>query len=144
MHRSAPPSRRLPYLLLLIGLAACAHTQVEAPEEDPEADVEAEDIAQAPQQPIEKYLEGRVSGVRVVRVGGGIAVLIRGGSSIHGPNAPLYVLNGLPILPGPNGVLTGINPYDIQSIEVLKDAEATAFYGIRGANGVVVITTKQH
>ena len=73
---------------------------------------------------------------------GGIAVRIRGVSSFYGNNEPLYVLDGMPIQPGPNGSLTGINPYDIESIKVLKDPADTAIYGIRGANGVIVIKTK--
>ena len=94
-------------------------------------------------QPLEKVLQGRVAGVSVVRTPDGIAVRIRGGSSVYGNNEPLYVLDGMPIQPGPNGALTGINPYDIESIKVLKDAADTAMYGIRGANGVILIKTKR-
>ncbi len=74
---------------------------------------------------------------------GSIAIRIRGVTSIHGGNEPLYVIDGLPIQPGPGGSLAGINPYDIESIEVLKDPASTTMYGVRGANGVIVITTKQ-
>ena len=59
-----------------------------------------------------------------------------------GSNEPLYIVDGTPVLPGPNGGLIGINPRDIASIEVLKDAGSTAFYGLRGSNGVIVIKTK--
>ena len=57
--------------------------------------------------------------------------------------SPLYVVDGTPIEPGPGGYVTGINPEDIQSIRVLKYAHETAAYGVRGANGVVLITTRR-
>jgi TonB-dependent SusC/RagA subfamily outer membrane receptor len=55
----------------------------------------------------------------------------------------LYVVDGVPIQPGPGGSLVGIDPYDIESIEVLKDPADTALYGMRGANGVIVVKTKR-
>src|SRR6266480_1019467 len=75
--------------------------------------------------------------------GGGIAVQIRGPTSLSLSNAPLYVVDGVPIKPGPNGTLSWINPNDIASIEVVKDPAGTAMYGVRGANGVIIITTKR-
>ena len=91
----------------------------------------------------EELLAGRFAGVRVMRLSdGNIAVRIRGGTSVVGSNEPLYVLDGMPIEPGPAGSLAGINPNDIVKIEVLKDIGATALYGVRGANGVVLITTR--
>ena len=106
--------------------------------------VSSDDVKEQPVRSVEEMLSGRVSGVRVTQApGGGIAVRIRGASSIYGSNEPLYVLDGFPITAGPGGALTGINPYDIESIDVLKDAASTAIYGSRGANGVVVITTKR-
>ena len=108
------------------------------------ASVGAKDIANEPGQPIEKVLEGRVAGVTVHRTSdGGIAVRIRGMTSLHGNNEPLYVLDGMPIQPGPGGSLSGVNPHDIESIKVLKDAAETALYGARGANGVIIIKTKK-
>ena len=93
--------------------------------------------------PIESALAAHVSGVTVTRTpDGGISVRIRGQSSFYGNTEPLFVIDGLPIQPGPGGNLVGINPYDIASIEVLKDAASTAFYGVRGANGVILIKTK--
>lgn len=68
---------------------------------------------------------------------------IRGAVSIHGSTAPLYILDGMPIEPGPAGTLSGVNPTDIESIKVLKDAAETAMYGSRGGNGVIIITTKR-
>ena len=91
----------------------------------------------------EELLEGRFAGVRVLRVPGGIAVQIRGASSIMGSNEPLYVVDGQEMDAGPGGALMGINPADVTSIEVLKDIGSTSAYGVRGANGVVVITTRR-
>lgn len=93
--------------------------------------------------PIERALAAHVAGVTVTRTAdGGISVRIRGQSSFYGNTEPLFVIDGLPIQPGPGGSLVGINPHDIASIEVLKDAASMAFYGVRGANGVILIKTK--
>jgi TonB-dependent SusC/RagA subfamily outer membrane receptor len=90
-------------------------------------------------------LRGSVAGVRVSQgPSGGILVRIRGVSSIYGSNDPLYVVDGMPVQAQPGGALPWINPHDVQSITVLKDAGATAIYGSRGANGVIVITTKSN
>src|SRR5690606_12223948 len=110
----------------------------------------------------EQLLAGKVAGVQVVQSsgepGGGISVNVRGMGSINAGNSPLYVVDGFPIdnsstVSGTGANFTGmrsarnplnaINPNDIASIEVLKDASATAIYGARGANGVVLITTKR-
>jgi TonB-dependent SusC/RagA subfamily outer membrane receptor len=88
-----------------------------------------------------ELLEGRVAGVRVIRRNGHIAVRIRGPNTISGSRDPLFIVDSAPVRPGPGGFI-GVNPRDVASIEVLKDAASTAVYGIRGANGVVVITTK--
>jgi len=110
----------------------------------PSAIVTSEDIARAPGQSVEQVLMGRFPGVEVTRASdGGFAVRIRGGSSIRSGNTPLYVLDGVAIDPGPNGYLTGVNPNDIASIEVLKEPAETALYGLRGANGVIVVKTKR-
>ncbi len=104
----------------------------------------SEDLERNPGQPIERVLQGRFAGVEVSRTpDGGIAVRIRGATSFNASTQPLYVVDGIPMQPGPNGSLTGINPYDIESIQVLKDAADTAIYGMRGANGVIVIKTKR-
>ena len=140
--------------LLLAGLlSGCAHAggtgqgDVEnAPDQSRprRRTVTAEDIQRTPGKPIEALLMSRFPGVVVTRTpDGGLAVRIRGTTSIHGSNEPLYVIDGVPIRPGPGGVLAGINPYDIESIEVLKDPASTTMYGVRGANGVVVIKTKR-
>ena len=98
----------------------------------------------------EQLIQAKVPGVQVVdnnEPGGGISLRIRGGTSITSSNEPLFVLDGVP-LPVGGGVSDGrnalnfLNPVDIETITVLKDASATAIYGSRGANGVVLITTK--
>ncbi|HEV7333888.1 MAG TPA: TonB-dependent receptor [Flavisolibacter sp.] len=88
-------------------------------------------------------IQGKTTGVRVIQNSGApgapVTVRIRGGNSLLGSNEPLYVVDGFALTSSPNL----INPNDIESIEVLKDASATAIYGSRGANGVVMITTKK-
>jgi iron complex outermembrane receptor protein len=138
---------------LLVGLVcACAPLSRRSQRETPDttqgqpprgATLTAEDIARTPTEPIEMILQGRFPGVEVYRTAGGIAVRIRGTSSFYGSNEPLYVIDGVPIQPGPSGSLSGINPHDIASIQVVKDPVGTAMYGMRGANGVIVITTKR-
>jgi TonB-dependent SusC/RagA subfamily outer membrane receptor len=92
---------------------------------------------------VEELLVGRFPGVQVLTVRGqGIAVRIRGSSSIYGNQEPLYVLDGVPMAQSPGGLLN-INPADVARIEVLKDIGSISMYGIRGANGVVLITTKR-
>ena len=105
---------------------------------------------------VESILQGQVSGLVVSESsepGGGSGISIRGTNSILGGTQPLYVLDGIPVDPltdaqGMDGSgesqssLSFINPNDIDKIEVLKDAAATAIYGARGANGVILITTK--
>ena len=106
--------------------------------------VTAADIERNPSEPIEKIIQAKIPGVLVTRTAdGGIALQIRGASSFYGSNAPLYVIDDVAFEAGPNGALTGLNPYDIESIRVLKDPSQTGLYGVRGANGVIVITTKR-
>jgi len=106
--------------------------------------VTSEDIQRNPGEPIEQVLQSRFPGVEVTRTpDGGIAVRIRGVTSLNGNTEPLYVVDGIATEAQPGGVLTGINPYDIESIRVLKGAADTAMYGVRGANGVIVIKTKR-
>lgn len=89
-------------------------------------------------------LRGSVAGVQVSEgTGGGIVVRIRGTSSIYGSNDPLYVVDGMAVQAAPGGALPWINPHDVKSISVLKDAAATSIYGSRGANGVIVVEMKK-
>jgi TonB-dependent SusC/RagA subfamily outer membrane receptor len=105
--------------------------------------VTSEDLDQSPSQSIERVLQGHIAGVVITQnAEGGISVRIRGQTTINGNTEPLFIIDGLPIEPGPGGSLVGINPHDIASIEVLKDAASLAFYGVRGANGVILIKTK--
>ena len=131
---------------MLVGLiTGCARGSASEPENlyPTPALVTSEDLQRTPDQPIEKILMAKIPGVWITRTSGGsIAVHIRGASTFHGNDEPLYVIDGLPVQPGPDGGLTGINPYDIASIEVLKDAIGTTLYGVRGSNGVIVIKTK--
>ena len=100
----------------------------------------------------EQLLQGKVAGLQVTTgggsAGGGSTIRIRGGSSINASNDPLIVIDGIPVVEG-NGIagsanyLNTINPDDIESISVLKDASATALYGSRASNGVLIITTKK-
>ena len=100
----------------------------------------SDEPARQPAVSIEALLTGRIAGVAVNRApGGGISVLVRGPSSFFLSNEPLYVVNGVPL---EAGTMSWLNPHDIASIQVLKDAPSTAIYGVRGANGVVVIWTK--
>ncbi|QEC53438.1 TonB-dependent receptor [Anseongella ginsenosidimutans] len=106
--------------------------------------VKAEEINAYPSANVLQALSGRAAGVQVLQTtgapGSGPNVRIRGQNSIQGENEPLYVVDGFPVS-GSNPTL--LNNSDIESIEILKDASATAIYGSRGANGVVLITTKQ-
>lgn len=107
-----------------------------------EPEVTAEDIERSPGRPIEDILMSRFPGIVVTRTASGIAIRIRGATSLRGDTAPLYVIDGVPVRAGPGGALVGINPYDIESIRVLTDPTDTSMYGVRGANGVIVIKTK--
>jgi TonB-dependent SusC/RagA subfamily outer membrane receptor len=127
---------------LLVGLAACAtrNTNLGPP---PEQVVTGEELARNPSQPIEQVLQSKFPGVYVSKVNDGLVVEIRGPSSFYGDAAPLYVLDGSPMQAGPRGALAGVNPYDIETIRVLKNPADIGIYGMRGANGVILITTKR-
>lgn len=113
--------------------------------------VKAADITQTPVTNIAQGLAARVPGVQITQnsaaPGGNISVRIRGTNSINGSSEPLYIIDGIQISNsgGVNDVspLSTINPNDIESVEILKDASSTAIYGARGANGVVLISTKR-
>ena len=129
------------------------------------ASVKSEELAKTTITSLEQGLQGRIAGVHVTQgdaaPGAGISIEIRGTNSILGGNEPLYVIDGIPVTnpaarqgalgaSEPNNrivsntnILATLSPSDIASIEILKDASATAIYGSRGANGVVMITTKK-
>jgi len=106
--------------------------------------VNMSEFAKAPVKSFDEALAGRVSGVQVQssdgQPGATANIIIRGSGSISQDNSPLYVIDGFP---SENANANSISPSDIESIDVLKDASATAIYGARGANGVVLITTKK-
>ncbi|MFC3197717.1 SusC/RagA family TonB-linked outer membrane protein [Parapedobacter deserti] len=106
--------------------------------------VNMEDLNKAPVVSFDQALAGRVAGVQVSSVdgqpGSAINIVIRGANSITQDNSPLYVIDGFPIEDNEN---PAINPADIESIDVLKDAASTSIYGSRGSNGVIMITTKR-
>ncbi|RSK32453.1 SusC/RagA family TonB-linked outer membrane protein [Hymenobacter metallilatus] len=119
------------------------------------ATVTAAQIANKPVQSFEQALQGQAAGVNITTPNGVLnaspVVRIRGVNSITLSSAPLYVIDGIPAFSGnssavgsvPNNPLSNINPADIESVEVLKDASATAIYGSRAAGGVIVVTTKK-
>jgi TonB-linked SusC/RagA family outer membrane protein len=108
------------------------------------ASVNLSDLSKAPVASFEQALAGRVAGVQVSSIDGqpgeGLNIVIRGNNSLTGSNAPLYVIDGFPMEDFDSNTL---NIAEIESIDILKDASATAIYGARGANGVVMITTKK-
>jgi TonB-dependent starch-binding outer membrane protein SusC len=124
--------------------------------------IKAKDLTPGANVSIDQALAGRAAGVQVYQKSGepgsSISVKVRGISSITAGNDPLYVIDGMPVNngspvtangdrfpnnPNPRNPLNSLNPSDIESIEILKDASATAIYGSRGSNGVVLITTKR-
>lgn len=161
MHRSSPlfPSRTAPALTLMTAILfclfclvpACARPtttsridpQAAAPEDTITAsDITSGDIEKRPQEPVASLLQGRASGVEVTsNPDGSISLRIRGAASFQAGTEPLIVVDGTPLTPGSGGTLRGINPHDIESIKVLKNPGDTALYGLRGANGVIVVTT---
>ena len=106
--------------------------------------VSSEEITQIPSSRVDQVLQGRAAGVQVTQTSGapgaGTVIRVRGGNSITGSNEPLWVIDGIVV--GTNFNLNNINANDIKSIEILKDASSIAIYGSRGANGVVLVTTK--
>jgi TonB-dependent starch-binding outer membrane protein SusC len=122
------------------------------------ASVGSKEIKAFPVASVDQALSARATGINVTQAsgapGGGVTVRIRGANSINAGSEPLYVIDGFPIYPDngaasaggnqqPTNALASINPSDIESVEILKDASATSIYGSRGANGVVLVTTKR-
>lgn len=106
--------------------------------------VNVSDMKKAPVSNFEESLAGRVAGVQVTssdgQPGSDLDIVIRGNNSVTQSNSPLYVVDGFPIETSVGNIL---NPEEIESMEILKDASATAIYGARGANGVILITTRK-
>ncbi|MBN1414633.1 MAG: TonB-dependent receptor [Bacteroidales bacterium] len=105
--------------------------------------VSSEELLEQPVQNVNQALQGRAAGVDVFNTGfspgSAPTIRIRGNRSIKAGNDPLYILDGIPV----EGGITEVNPLDIESVEILKDASASAIYGSRAANGVILITTKR-
>lgn len=143
MMSSLPRTARV--ACAFFGLAAGCSSGTTSNEPAPKQVITSADLAQNSGESIERTLQAKVSGVLVTRgPDGSIALQIRGTSSFSGSSgAPLYVLDGSPMEPGPGGVLSGVSPNDIESIRVLKDPAEIAVYGMRGANGVILVTTKR-
>lgn len=118
------------------------------------ARVASRDIENVPVPSVEQAIQGKVAGVQITslngKVGQGLQIRVRGNSSVTASSQPLYVVDGIPITSGDQSSLTAptnpiadLNPNDIESLEILKDASASAIYGSRASNGVVLITTKK-
>ena len=109
--------------------------------------VGADLIAKAGEANMVQALAGKAPNVTVIQQSGdpgaGSFINIRGTSSILGSNQPLFVVDGVPIEGGTGGTLSWLNPRDVESIVALKDPSQTAIYGVRGANGVIIIKTKR-
>ena len=119
----------LPLLLLLGGCAA-----TESMQQDEALHPQAASL----EDRMENEVLKRHPGVRMYRDGEGLHIRIRGSRE-----APLYVVDGLPLTPTRSGALWGISPFDIEAVEVVKDPARLAHYGLRGTNGAVLITTKR-
>lgn len=130
---------------LVLGLAllavGCGSSDTVREPGDPNV-LEGDDIERRDLQRVEAMLRGQIAGVRVEQRGGRWFIRVRDAGGFGQSNAdPLFVIDGLPIPLGVEDPLNGINPRDVESIRVLKNASDTAIYGSRGANGVVLITT---
>ncbi len=136
----------LPALLML---AACGrrHASPSTPESGnpPGTVLTADDIRRSPGQSLEQLLLARVPGLTLVRAPDGRSVLtLRGTTTFLGDDEPLVVVNGIALGPNASGNLAAIDVHDIETVQVIRDAAGTAAYGIRGANGVILIQTKQY
>ena len=118
------------------------------------ARIASRDIENIPVPSVEQAIQGKVAGVQITslngKVGQGLQIRVRGNSSVTASSQPLYVVDGIPITSAdqssttaPTNPIADLNPNDIESLEILKDASASAIYGSRASNGVVLITTKR-
>ena len=129
---------------LIVGALGCAHrsngTDVAVPPRHASG-VTAADIERSPGVPLEQLIAARVPGVTLSRARDGrLVMLIRGQSTLGEPQEPLFVVNGVPL--GTASNFLAINPNDVESIEVLRDAASTAMYGLMGSAGVILVKTK--
>ena len=147
------PDGRMLDELVVVGYGAVKRSDLTAAI----SSIKSEELIKTSITSLDQGLQGRASGVVVLntsgRPGGATSIRIRGTSSVMGTNEPLYVIDGVPIINGGTSAgssglpslnpLATINANDVESIEVLKDASAAAIYGARGANGVILVTTKR-
>ena len=129
-------------------LVSCSHRQAASDSQTdarpPGTVLTADDIRRSPGQSLEQLLLARVPGLTIERAADGSSKLIlRGKNTLVGDTEPLFVVNGIPLGAAVGGNLSAINIYDIETVQVLRDAAATSEYGVRGSNGVIVIRTKQ-
>jgi len=153
--RPAPVSTRaVAGVGILLGvLTGCARSTADRPKTAPPdteggqpttSVVTADDIRQSPSQSLAQVIASKCAPCAVtVGADGRVSIRIRGRGTILGSGEPLYVIDGVPIEAGPGGALLGINPHDIEMIEVLTDPTSISMYGARGANGVILISTKE-
>ncbi|PYP40618.1 MAG: hypothetical protein DMD48_02900 [Gemmatimonadetes bacterium] len=136
---------RLAAYVGLLALAACSHqNRADRPRPVNNTIITAEDIDRSPGLSLEQLLITRIPGLTLTHAPDGHTVIhIRGTTTVLGDQEPLFVLNGIPLDNPITGALTALSPRDIEYIQVLRDATSTAAYGSRGANGVIVIKTKQ-
>jgi TonB-dependent SusC/RagA subfamily outer membrane receptor len=135
-------------LVLVASVAGCGHPKASSePSPIATATSSTREVKTRADMPtnmsIEEYLASRSSGVEIAHKNGALTVRLRGASSMYGSTQPLYIVDGVPFTPTADGGLSGINPYDVASIRALRDAADIAQYGVRGANGVIIIKTKK-
>ncbi len=144
------PIPTLPSLAIVAGLAlACAHrvgtdaSQVSpAPATPSTTSMSADEAARDGSTSLEQLMAGRLPGVTVYRApGGGVIVRMGGPTSFYSDQSPLFVVDGVPV-EGSRNTLSWLDPHEVESIQALRDPSQTAIYGVRGANGVIVIKTK--
>ena len=132
--------------VLALAIGACAHANAADRRGSGESGpgVTAEQIERAPTVSVEDQMTGRFPGVRIIHLpGGGFSVRMFGPTSLRSSQEPLYVVDGMPVHVDPGRGIDWLNPQDIARIRVLKDVADTAMWGVRGGNGVVIITTKK-
>ncbi|MFN2571760.1 MAG: TonB-dependent receptor plug domain-containing protein [Gemmatimonadales bacterium] len=134
--------------LVLILLVGCAHRKAlpsGADARPPYTVLTADDIRRSPGQSLEQLLMAHVPGLTLERAADGhLKLIIRGRNTILGDDEALFVVNGVPLGPAMSGNLSAVDIHEIETVQVLREAVATAAYGVRGSNGVIVIRTKQN
>ncbi len=135
----------LPLLLVLTGCSYRKAAPRTADSRPPDTVLTADDIRRSPGQSLEQLLLARVPGLTIERAADGHSKLVlRGKNTILGDDEVLFVVNGVPLGPAVSGNLAAVEIHDIETVQVLRDAVATAAYGVRGANGVIIIRTKEN